>query len=168
MMNEEAAPRTSAGKRVLTYAATLVVAAVAIYGLSVFLTPIHPPKQGDCAFLTGDIGRYEAVDCSGNANYLIEGTVATSQSCPNGEDSTWVPVRRIDPKIRFCLAPLYDEGECYPEDRSGYDINAVDCSDENVFKVLSVSRNVPAPACAAGERPRAYPAVKLTYCLGRG
>jgi hypothetical protein len=167
-MNEEAAPRTSVGKRILTYGATLVVAAVAIYGMSEFLTPIQPPKRGECASLTGDTGRYQAVDCSANANYVVEGTVATSQSCPNGDDMSWVPVRKIDPNVRFCLAPLYDEGECYPEAGSGYDLTPADCADQDVFEVKSVSRNSPAPACAAGQQTRAYPEVKLFYCLGRG
>lgn len=167
MINEEAAPKASLAKQVLTYGATLVVAAVAIYGISEFLTPIQPPKQGDCALLTGDTGRYQAVDCAANPNYLVEGTVATSQSCPNGEDTSWVPVRGIDPKIRFCLAPLYAEGECYADASSGYDLDAVDCADQGVFRVTKVSRDVPAPSCAAGETTRAYPAVQLSYCLRR-
>lgn len=166
-MNEEATPRTSVGKRVLTYGATLVVAAVAIYGISEFLTPIQPPKQGECASLTGDTGRYQAVDCSAKANYVVEGTVATSQSCPNTEDSSWVPSRRIDPEIRLCLAPLYAEGECYADSRTGYDLDAVDCSDQNVFRVTKVSRDAPEPSCAAGETSLAYPAAKLTYCVRR-
>ncbi|MET9629153.1 hypothetical protein ABZX92_17000 [Lentzea sp. NPDC006480] len=167
MINEEAAPRTSAVKRVLTYGVTLVVAAIAIYGISEFLTPVQPPKQGDCVSLTGDVGRYEAADCSANANYVVEGTVAAAQSCPNGADMSWVPVRRIDPKVRFCLAPLYDVGECYPEARSGYDLDAVDCGDQDVFKVTKGGRDAPAPSCGPGEETRSYPAVKLTYCLSR-
>lgn len=167
MINEEAAPGASLGKQVLTYGATLVVAAVAIYGISEFLTPVQPPKQGDCALLTGDTGRYQAVDCSANPNYLVEGTVATSQPCPNGYDTSWVPARGIDPKIRFCLAPLYAEGECYANASTGYDLDAVDCAEPNVFQVTKVSRGGPAPSCATGETTLAYPAVQLAYCLHR-
>jgi hypothetical protein len=168
-MNEQAAARTSVGKRVLTYGTTLIVAAVAIYGISEFLTPIQPPKQGDCASLTGDTGRYQAVDCSANtnANYVVETTVAASQSCPNAADRSWVPTRRIDPKIRLCLAPLLDEGECYAEGKPGYDLDTVDCADRNAFKVASASRDVPAPSCGPREETRSYPAAKLTYCLSR-
>jgi hypothetical protein len=99
---------------------------------------------------------------------VVEGTVAAAQSCPNSEDWSWVPVRRIDPKVRFCLAPLYDAGECYSETRSGYDLDAVDCGDQDVFKVTKVSRDAPAPSCGPGEQARSYPAVKLGYCLSRG
>ena len=169
-MNEEAAPEASLGKRVLTYAATLLVAAVVIYGISEFLTPIQPPKQGDCALLTGDTGRsrYQAADCSSNANYVAAGTVATSQVCPNSEDWSWVPVRSIDPEIRFCLVPLYTEGECYLSAKSTYDLNVVDCGDRDAFEVTKVSKGVPAPSCAAGEKALAYPEVALTYCVRRG
>lgn len=167
MINEEAAPRTSLGKQVLTYGATLVVAAVAIYGISEFLTPVQPPKQGDCALLTGATGRYQAVDCAASPNYLVEGTVATSQSCPNSADTSWVPARGIDPEIRFCLAPLYAEGECYANASTGYDLTAVDCAGQNVFQVTKVSRNAPAPSCATGETTLAYPGVQLSYCLRR-
>jgi hypothetical protein len=168
-MNEEAAPEASLGKRVLTYAVTLVVAAVVIYGISEFLTPIQPPKQGDCALLTGDTGRsrYQSADCSANANYVAAGTVAASQDCPNGEDRSWVPVRAIDPKVRFCLVPLYAEGECYSGAKSTYDLNVVDCGDENAFEVTRVGKG-PAPSCAAGEKALAYPEVELTYCLRQG
>ena len=47
MLNEEVAPRTSLAKQVLTYGATLVVAAVAIYALSEFAARFQPPKQPD-------------------------------------------------------------------------------------------------------------------------
>ncbi|GAB2873021.1 LppU/SCO3897 family protein [Lentzea nigeriaca] len=169
-MNEEATAGTGLGKRVLTYAATLLVAAIAIYGISEFLTPVQPPKRGDCAYLTGNVGagRYNAVACSdSSANYVAEGTVAKSQSCPNSEDMSWVPVRAVDPDVRFCLVPLYVEGECYTSSKSGYDLTIADCGAHDAFRVTAVSRNVPAPACAAGEQTRAYPEVKLTYCLGR-
>lgn len=155
------------GKRILTYGATLVVAAVAIYGLTEFLTPVQKPKPGDCAYLTGTAGggRYNAVDCAApNANYVVAGTVARSESCPNPADEDWVPVRFIDPKIRFCLVPRYDEGDCYAEAGSGYDIAAVDCG-ADTFRVTRVSSEVPAPACATDERTRAFPEVKLTYCI---
>ncbi|MEV6240571.1 hypothetical protein [Lentzea sp. NPDC051838] len=169
VMKDEAAPlKTSLWKRVLTYGVTLVVAAVAIYGISEFLTPVQPPKQGDCASLTGDTGRYEALNCSENANFVVEGTVAAAQSCPNTEDWSWVPVRRIDPKVRFCLAPLYDVGECYPDAKSGYDLDPVDCGDQDAFKVTKAARDAPAPSCGPGEQARSYPDVKLFYCLGRG
>ncbi|PWK91242.1 hypothetical protein C8D88_1011276 [Lentzea atacamensis] len=170
MMNEEAAPEASPWKQILTYSATLLVAAVVIYGISEFLTPVQPPKQGDCAHLTGHTGqgRYHAVDCSeSSANYMAASTVATSQACPNSEDLSWVPVRAMDPEIRFCLVPLYAEGECYPGAQPAYDIEVVDCGDQNAFKVTRVSRDVPAPSCAAGEQTRKYPEVKLTYCLRR-
>lgn len=169
MIDGTAVPRkTSLAKRVLTYGATLVVAAVAIYGLTEYLTPVQKPRPGDCAYLTGAAGegRYHAVDCSApNANYVVAGTVAKSESCPNAADSDWVPVRAIDPEIRFCLVPLYAEGECYDEARSGYDISAVDCAGANAFKVAGVSDEVPAPACPAGAETRAFPEVRLTYCL---
>jgi len=168
-MNEEAAPRTSLGKRVLTYAATVVVAAIAIYGLSEFLTPVQPPKQGACAFLTGNPkdGRYRAVECDApTANFVALGTVAKSAACPDASAWDWVPSRGIDPNTRFCFAPLYAEGECYSDARSGYDLTTADCADQNAFRVDKLSRDVPAPACAAGEKTLAYPSVKLTYCLG--
>jgi hypothetical protein len=170
VINEEAAPEASLGKRFLTYTATLLVAAVVIYGISEFLTPVQPPKQGDCAHLTGHVGegRYRAVDCSeSSANYVAASTVATSQSCPNSEDLSWVPARAIDPEIRFCLVPLYAEGECYLGAQPAYDLEVVDCADRDAFKVTRVSRDVPAPSCAAGEQTRKYPEVKLTYCLRR-
>lgn len=169
-MNEEAAPEASLGKRILTYAATLLVAALAIYGISEFLTPVQPPRQGDCASLTGSAGqgRYHAVDCSdASANYVAASTVATSQACPNSEDLSWVPARAIDPEIRFCLVPLYAEGECYSSASSGYDLTVVDCGEQSAFQVTAVSRDVPAQLCAAGEQTRAYPEVKLTYCVRR-
>lgn len=155
------------GKRVLTYGVTLVVAAVAIYGMTEFLSPVQKPRQGECAYLTGatDEGRYNAVDCAApNANYVVAGTVARSESCPNPADATWVPTRLIDPKIRFCLVPRYDEGECYDEAGQGYDVDAVDCGGDT-FRVTRVSSEVPAPACAADERTRAFPEVRLTYCI---
>lgn len=155
------------GKRVLTYGVTLVVAAVVIYGLTEFLTPIQKPKAGDCAFLTGAVGegRYNAVDCAApNANYVVAGTVARTESCPNPADAAWVPVRFIDPKIRFCLVPRYDEGDCYDEASPVYDVNAVDCGGDT-FRVTRVSSEVPAPACATGEQIRAFPEVRLTYCI---
>lgn len=169
-MNEEVARGASPVKQVLTYAATLFVAALAIYGISEFLTPVQPPKQGDCASLTGSTGegRYHAVACSeSTANYVAASTVATSQTCPNSEDLSWVPARAIDPEIRLCLVPLYAEGRCYPGERSGYDLTAVDCGEPNTFKVTRVSRDVPPASCAAGEGTRAYPEVKLTYCVRR-
>jgi hypothetical protein len=168
MRDEESAPRTSVGKQIVTYGTTLVVAAVAIYGISEYLSPIQKPKQGDCAYLTGPSGegRYNAVDCSApNANYLVAGTVAKSQVCPNPADADWVPRRTIDPKIRFCLVPLYAEGECYPEARSGYDLDVVDCAESSAFRVTKVSNEVPAPSCVAGEKIRAFPEVKLAYCV---
>ncbi|GGU46292.1 LppU/SCO3897 family protein [Lentzea flava] len=167
-MNEETAAGTGLGKRVLTYAATLLVAAVAIYGISEFLTPVQPPKKGDCASLTGTIGagRYRPVDCSdSSANYVAEGTVARSQSCPNSDDLSWVPVRAVDPDLRFCLVPLYVEGECYTSAKSGYDLVVAGCGEQDAFRVTVVSRNVPAPACGAGAQIRAYPEIKLSYCL---
>lgn len=168
MSDGDAVPRkTSLAKRVLTYGSTLVVAAVVIYGMTEFLTPVQKPRQGDCAYLTGapDEGRYNAVDCSApNANYVVAGTVARSESCPNPADADWVPVRVIDPKIRFCLVPLYAEGDCYDEASPVLDIDAVDCGGDT-FRVTRVSSEVPAPACAAGEQIRAFPEVKLTYCI---
>lgn len=170
MTNEETAPATSLGKRILTYAATLLVAAVAIYGISEFLTPIRPPAQGDCALLTGDATRshYQATDCSAGANYVAAGTVATSQTCPNSEERSWVPVRGIDPKLRFCLVPLYDEGACYAGADSTYDLDVVDCGERDAVRVTKVGRSDAAPSCAAGEQALAYPEVKLSYCLGGG
>ncbi|MGW4211427.1 LppU/SCO3897 family protein [Lentzea sp. NPDC004789] len=168
-MNSEAAPRTSLGKRVLTYAATVVVAAIAIYGLSEFLTPVQPPRQGACAFLTGNPkdGRYQAVECDAStANFVALGTVAKSAVCPEADAWDWVPARGIDPDVRFCLAPLYAEGECYRDGRSAYDLSTVDCTDPGAFRVNKISRDVPAPACAAEEKTLAYPSVKLSYCLG--
>lgn len=165
---EAVRPKASVAKRVLTYGTTLVVAAVVIYGLTEFLTPIQKPKQGDCAYLTGAFGegRYNAVDCSApNANYVVAGTVAKSAACPNPGDADWVPVRAIDPKIRFCLVPIYAEGECYDDAGSVFDITAVDCTSEGSFRVAKVSNGVPAPPCAAGEDTRAFPEVKLTYCV---
>ena len=55
MSDGPAAPRPSAGKRILTYGVTLVVAAVVIYGMTEFLTPVQKPRQGDCAYLTRKI-----------------------------------------------------------------------------------------------------------------
>ncbi|MGW6935083.1 LppU/SCO3897 family protein [Lentzea sp. NPDC054927] len=167
MRDEGAAPKASVPKRIVTYGATLIVAAVVIYGLSEYLTPIQKPKQGDCAYLTGssDEGRYNAVDCSApNANYVVAGTVARSAACPNPADADWVPVRAIDPKIRFCLVPIYAEGECY-DAGSGFDLAVVDCGSEGSFRVARVSKEVPAPACPAGADTRAFPEVKLTYCV---
>lgn len=169
MIDGVAVPRkTSVTKQVLTYASTLVVAAVAIYGLTEFLTPVQKPKQGDCASLTGAAseGRYNAVDCSApTANYVVAGTVARSESCPNPADADWVPTRTIDPEIRICLVPLYAEGECYDGARPGYDISVVDCGESGAFKVTGVSKAVPAPACPAGVETRAFPEVRLTYCV---
>lgn len=169
MIDGEAVPRkASAVKRVLTYGATLVVAAVAIYGMTEYLTPVQKPRQGDCAYLTGAAGegRYNPVDCSApTANYVIAGTVARSKGCPNPADADWVPPRAIDPKIRFCLVPLYAEGECYDGARSGYDLSVVDCGESGAFKVTGVSKEVPAPACPAGVETRAFPEVRLTYCV---
>ncbi|WP_455032253.1 LppU/SCO3897 family protein [Lentzea miocenica] len=165
---EAGPPKTSVAKRVLTYGSTLVVAAVVIYGLTEYLTPIQKPKQGDCAYLTGaaDEGRYNAVDCSApNANYVVAGTVARSAACPNPADADWVPVRAIDPKIRFCLVPIYAEGECYDDSGSGFDITAVDCGSEGSFQVAKVSKGTSAPACPTGAEARAFPEVKLTYCV---
>jgi hypothetical protein len=167
MRDEVAAPKASLVKRFLTYGATLVVAAVAIYGLSEFLSPIKKPAQGDCASLTGPVnaGRYNAADCSApTADYLVTGTVARSQACPHPGQPDWVPVRSIDPKIRFCLVPIYAEGECYDEARSVYDVSVVDCGGGTI-RVTRVSNEVPAPPCPAGAQTRAYPEVKLTYCV---
>jgi hypothetical protein len=47
VINEETAPKAGLGKQFLIYAATLLVAAVVIYGISEFLSPIQPPKQGE-------------------------------------------------------------------------------------------------------------------------
>jgi hypothetical protein len=138
-----------------------------IYGLTEFLTPVQKPNAGDCAYLTGAVGegRYNAVDCAApNANYVVAGTVARTESCPNPAEAAWEPVRFIDPKIRFCLVPRYDEGGCYDEAGPDYDINAVDCGGDT-FRVTRVSTEVPAPACATGEQTRAFPEVKLTYCI---
>lgn len=165
---EAVPPKTSVAKRVLTYGTTLVVAAVVIYGLTEFLTPIQKPKQGDCAYLTGSSaeGRYNAVDCSApNANYVVAGTVAKSAACPNPADADWVPVRMIDPKIRFCLVPIYTEGDCYDDDASVFDITVVDCASEGSFRVTKVSKALPAQACSTDEDTRAFPEVKLTYCV---
>jgi hypothetical protein len=167
MIDEPPAPRTSLGKRILTYAATLVVAAVAIYGLSEFLTPIQKPKQGDCANVTGYSNQpdYDAVSClSSSANYVVTGTVDKSASCANAY-ADMLTRRPRDPEIRICLVPLWAQGECYPATSPRMELEAVDCaSGTDVFRVTSVSRDVRAPSCAADEESFAYPEVKLAYC----
>ncbi|MCP2250420.1 LppU/SCO3897 family protein [Lentzea aerocolonigenes] len=165
MIDEPPAPRTSLGKRILTYAATLVVAAIAIYGLSEFLTPIQKPKQGDCANVTGFSNKpnFDAVSClSSSANYVVTGTVAKSASCANAYADM---ITRRGPEIRICLAPLWGQGECYPSTSPRMELEAVDCASGNdVFRVTAVSREVPAPSCAAGEEAFTYPEVRLAYC----
>jgi TctA family transporter len=59
VINEEAAPRTSLAKQVLTYGATLVVAAVAIYGLSELLAPLQPPEQANSTGSTASVAPSE-------------------------------------------------------------------------------------------------------------
>lgn len=167
MIDEPSAPRTSLGKRILTYTATLVVAAVAIYGLSEFLTPIQKPKQGDCANVTGFSSEpnFDAVSClSSSANYVVTGTVAKSASCANAY-ADMLTRRPRDAEMKICLVPLWERGECYPSTSPRMELEAVDCaSGSDVFRVTAVSRDVPAPSCAADEEAFAYPEVKLAYC----
>ncbi|HUQ58300.1 LppU/SCO3897 family protein [Lentzea sp.] len=163
IIDEPAAPRTSQGKRVATYAVTLVVAAVAIYGMTEFLVPVPKPERGDCANVTGDADRpdFDAVGC-GSANYVVTGTVAESESCQDAY-TDMAPGRPQDPDIRICLVPLWTEGACYLPGSSRMELQAVDCAPD-AFRVTTASRDVPGPPCAAGEERFSYPAVALTYC----
>ncbi|HEX7308682.1 LppU/SCO3897 family protein [Lentzea sp.] len=165
IIDEPAAPRTSLRKRIATYAATLVVAAVAIYGMTEFLTPVRKPAQGDCANVTGDVAQpdFDAVTCgSAGANYVVTGTVAKSASC-TGSFTDMVPGRAQDPDVRICLVPLWTEGACYPVDSGRMELQPVDCA-ADAFKVTRVSKDVPGPPCAAGEERFSFPGVTLTYC----
>ncbi|MFD9703507.1 hypothetical protein [Lentzea sp. NPDC059081] len=165
IIDEPAASGTSLRKRVVTYAATLVVAAVAIYGLTEFLTPIRAPHRGDCANVTGYASQpdFDAVDCgSASANYVVTGTVAKSRACQDSfADMT--TTRPQDPDVRICLVPLWTEGACYLAGSDRMELQTVDCG-QDAFKVTRVSRDVPGPPCAAGEERFDYPGVTLTYC----
>ncbi|MFD5829190.1 hypothetical protein [Lentzea sp. NPDC060358] len=165
IIDEPAAPRTSLGKRVATYAVTLVVAAVAIYGMTEFVMPVPRPAQGSCANVTGEADRpdFDAVTCgSAAANYVVAGTVAKAETCPNAYTDL-VTRRPQDPDVRICLVPLWSEGSCYPADSSRMELPAVDCA-EDAFRVTKVRREVPGPECPAGEERFSYPEVALTYC----
>lgn len=165
MIDEPPAPRTSLRKRVLTYGLTVVVAAVAIYGMTEFLAPITAPKAGECANVTGYANEpdLDPVSCtSASANYVVTESVATSKSCANAY--TDVTTRRAqDPAVRTCLVPLWMEGACYPSTSDRMELTPVPC-DADAFEVTKVSKDVPAPACAADEKRYSYPEVKLTYC----
>ncbi|GLY52020.1 hypothetical protein Lesp01_56760 [Lentzea sp. NBRC 102530] len=149
----------------LTYALTVLVAAVAIYGVSEFLTPVQTPKAGDCADVTGYSNEpdFDAVSCgSSSANYVVTGVVARSEGCQNAYGDM-VTRRAQDPSIRICLAPLWEQGACYPTAFSRMELTTVDCG-EGAFRVNRVSRDVPAPSCAVYEKRYSYPEVGLTYC----
>lgn len=152
-------------RRAASYAVVLVAAAVAIYGLSEFVTPVPRPAQGDCAHVSGRVAKPDlhVVGCrSVRANFVVTGTVPRSESCRDAH--TDLPTRRWqDPEIRICLVPLWAEGACYPVDSARVEPRAISC-DREVFRVTRVSRDLPAPPCAAGEERLSYPAVTLTYC----
>ncbi|MGI5503287.1 hypothetical protein [Lentzea sp. CA-135723] len=66
MIEEPSAPRKSLARRVLTYALVVLVAAVAIYGVSELLAPVQTPKSGDCADATDRPG-LTAASCDAKA-----------------------------------------------------------------------------------------------------
>lgn len=165
IIDEPPSRERTTGKRVLTYILTLFVAAVAIYGMTEFLAPITAPKAGDCATVTGHPDRpdFGEVNCtSSNANYLVAGSVAKSETCRDSYADV-VTGRPQDPEIRICLVPLWTEGACYPAENARVEFTPVECG-ANAFKVTKVSRDVPAPPCAAGEKRYSYAELKLAYC----
>jgi len=166
---QEPAPKSSIGKRILTYIVGLIVVGGAFYAFNYFTSDVAQAKVGDCAVVSGPTSapQYKVVDCaSAEATYTIGQALGLNESCANDDYAQISESGRRGPKTKLCIAPLYAEGKCYATAAPTMDITAIDCSGAGAMKVSKVTKDATAPQCAEGQVAITYPEVKLGYCAG--